>query len=147
MLQKIGRKLSNFAEKYIPEPFTLAVLLSFVTFSLVLFFTDTTAMETTQYWYKDFWSLLPFTTQMCMILVTGYALSTTPIAKVVIKRIAQYPKNTKEAVFIISFTSIFFGLINWGLAIVIGAFLTREIALQCQRRNIALHYPILGAAG
>ncbi|WP_372371485.1 short-chain fatty acid transporter [Candidatus Uabimicrobium sp. HlEnr_7] len=147
MLHELGKKLCTLAEKYMPEPFTLATIVTFFTYILATTFTPSSTIDVIEYWYKDFWSFLPFSMQMCIILVSGYALSTTNIVKQMICRIACWPNNTVQATFLISFTSIFFALINWGLALIIGAFLARQVAIEGRRKNISLHYPLLGAAG
>ncbi|BBM87879.1 short-chain fatty acid transporter [Candidatus Uabimicrobium amorphum] len=147
MLNNFSKKLCDLAEKYMPEPFTLATMITFFVCAIAVLFTPTTSTQVLEYWYKDFWSFLPFSMQMCMILVTGFALSTTTVVKKMIRYIARWPKNNVQATFVVSFISIFFGFINWGLALIIGAFLARQVAIEGRRKNISLHYPILGAAG
>jgi len=122
MLHKIGKKLCYLAEKYMPEPFTLAIFITFFISIITVVFTKSTTFQVAEYWYKDFWSFLPFSMQMCMILVTGYALSTTVPIKKVIQTIACLPTTNAQGAFVVSFTSIVFGFINWGLALIVGAF-------------------------
>ncbi len=38
-------------------------------------------------------------------------------------------------------------LITWGLGLVVGALLAREVAVQARRRGIKVHFPLLVAAG
>lgn len=38
-------------------------------------------------------------------------------------------------------------LINWGLGIIVGALMAREVGRSGYLRNIKMHYPLLGAAG
>lgn len=147
MLHNFSKKLCELAEKYMPEPFTLATMITFFVCAIAVLCTPTTSTQVLEYWYKDFWSFLPFSMQMCMILVTGFALSTTSVVKKMICYVACWPTNTAQAAFIVSFVSIFFGLINWGLALIIGAFLARQVAVETRKKGIAIHYPILGAAG
>jgi short-chain fatty acids transporter len=40
-----------------------------------------------------------------------------------------------------------FALVNWGLGLIVGALLAREMAVASKRRGLRVHYPLLGAAG
>ena len=38
-------------------------------------------------------------------------------------------------------------LLNWGLGLIVGALLAREVGKSCQSRGVRVHYPLLAAAG
>lgn len=50
-------------------------------------------MNIVEAWYGGFWSLLAFSMQMAMILVTGTILATAPLFK---KRIRKISIDSKE---------------------------------------------------
>lgn len=100
-----------------------------------------------KYWNQGFWALLSFGMQMCLILVTGHALATSPIVRKGIEKLAGVPKAQAGAVFLVALTAAVASLINWGLGIIVGALMAREVARSGQMRNIKMHYPLLGAAG
>jgi short-chain fatty acids transporter len=100
-----------------------------------------------QHWYKGFWELLAFAMQMCLILVTGHALATSPVIRRGIEHLAAIPKKQAGAVFLVGLTAAIAAWINWGLGIIVGALMAREVGRSAELRNIPVHYPLLGAAG
>ena len=42
---------------------------------------------------------------------------------------------------------IVFGLLNWGLGLIVGALLARDVGRSLQSRGIRAHYPLIAAAG
>ena len=78
-----------------------------------------------QHWYKGFWELLSFAMQMCLILVTGHALATSPIVRRGIEHLAEIPKHQTGAIFLVGLTAAIAAWINWGLGLVTGAMLVR----------------------
>jgi short subunit fatty acids transporter len=61
------------------SPFLFAILLTFLTLILGVIFTDNGPFAMLKHYNKGFWTLLTFSMQMCLILVTGYALATTRV--------------------------------------------------------------------
>jgi len=44
---------------------------------------------------KNFWTLVPFTMQMVMIIIGGYVVATTPVVNKLIQLLAKIPKTGK----------------------------------------------------
>jgi short-chain fatty acids transporter len=130
-----------------PDPMLFAILLTFVTFLLGLIFTKHGPFMLIQDWYNGFWALLTFGMQMCLILVTGHALATSPIARRSIEKLAEIPRHQAGAIFLVGLTAAIASWINWGLGIIVGALMAREVGRSGHLRNIKMHYPLLGAAG
>ena len=114
-----------------PDPFIFAILLSFLTFSLAWYLTPHNAVQIFGFWEAGLWNLLKFSMQMCLVLVTGYALASSKPVVFLIKTIAIIPKNSGSAAAMVCLVSVLTGFINWGLAIVVGALLAREVAKAC----------------
>ncbi|EGL82999.1 short chain fatty acid transporter [Caldalkalibacillus thermarum TA2.A1] len=57
-------------QRYLPDPFLLAVLLTFVVFLLGWGLTESTPINMLQYWGEGFWDLLAFAMQMSLVLST-----------------------------------------------------------------------------
>jgi short-chain fatty acids transporter len=147
MIRAMGRVFDKWARRWMPNPMLFAILLTFVTYILGLILTQSGPFQMIQHWYKGFWVLLTFGMQMCLILVTGHALATSPIARKGIEKLAGLPKAQAGAVALVALTAAIASLINWGLGIIIGALMAREVARSGHIRNIKMHYPLLGAAG
>ncbi len=145
-MQKLGASLSHWAEKFIPDPFIFALMLTLLTMILSAFFTHHSAFSIIGFWYRGFWDLLAFGMQMSLILITGYALATAPVMKKFVDVLAGFPKNTASAAMLIALVAVLTGYLNWGLAIVVAPLLARETARQAQKAGRRFHYPLLGAA-
>ena len=150
---KLGNKYIQWVEKYLPSPFIIALLLSGVTFlmALVYQFPDKglfqAGLDTATYWYSGFWELLSFTMQMAMILLLGYIVAVSPAVKQLINAIADKANNTAQAAAIVCFTTLIASFLNWGLCVIFGAILARQLALRFQEKGKAINYGLLAAAG
>ena len=54
-----------------PDPLSIAIMLSVFTLLVATLLTPFSISENTVFWGTGLWSLLSFTTQMCMILLGG----------------------------------------------------------------------------
>jgi len=147
MIRRMGEYFTGWAKKYMPDPFLFAILLTFLTFVLGLIFTKSGPLDMLKHWHKGFWSLLAFAMQMCLILVTGYALATTRVIRRAIDALADLPKTTAGAAYLICLVAIIAAYINWGLGLIVGALMARQVGLRAFEKGIPMHYPLLGAAG
>jgi short-chain fatty acids transporter len=147
MIRAMGGAFDRVARKWMPDPMLFAILLTFFTYLLGLVLTPSGPFEMIQHWYKGFWELLSFAMQMCLILVTGHALATSPVIRRGIEHLAGIPKKQAGAVFLVGLTAAVAAWINWGLGIIIGALMAREVGRSAELRGIPVHYPLLGAAG
>ncbi|AZR74828.1 TIGR00366 family protein [Anoxybacter fermentans] len=140
------QKMSNFfvklVQKYLPDPFIFAVLLTFIVFVMGLVFTDSGFMGMIQHWSDGFWKLLTFSMQMCLILITGHALASSPIVKKFLKKIADRCSSPGKAILITSVVALIASWIHWGFGLVTGALLAKEIAKKVK----GVDYPLLIAS-
>ena len=152
----ISKAVEAIFNKYLPSPFTIAVLLTIVTIFLALLFTkpDTIGfvgytVDILQYWEKGIWSssLLEFAYQMMLILVLGHVLVLSkPISNLIMK-ITRYCNNTATSAAIVACLTMLVAFFNWGLGLIFGALLARKVAEHAYSNNIKLNYPIIGASG
>lgn len=142
--------------RLIPDPFVLAIGLTFLTAILALTIPGTFAERTdalpvaiVKAWWgsNGLWKLLEFSMQMALVLVTGYALAASPPVRRLIGAVANVPTSTAKGAMLVAFVATATGLINWGLALIVGALLARAVGRSLERRNIPCHYPLLAAAG
>lgn len=116
--------------KYLPDPFLFAIILTFIVFLAGVAFTGQGFKDMMLNWANGFWGLLPFTMQMAMVLVLGNTMASAKIFKRGLKRIASTAKTPTRAIMITAFISAISCWINWGFGLVIGALLAKEIARQ-----------------
>lgn len=151
---KLTRIIENLFRRYLPSPFTIAVLLTLITLILALFFADIPASDNRwvtvfSYWESGIWNtgLLVFAYQMMLILVLGHVLVLSKPVERLIHRITALVSNTANAAFLVASTTMLVSFFNWGLGLIFGALLARKVAEYAQSKEIPLNYPLIGAAG
>ncbi|MDK2878088.1 MAG: short-chain fatty acid transporter [Thermoanaerobacteraceae bacterium] len=146
MIRKLGISLSNWSMRYIPDPSIFAVVLTFIAFLLGIFVTKSTPMQMVLNWYKGLWELLTFSMQMALMVITASAVSNAPLIKRWISNLASKPKNSKQAAYLVALVSCVTAIIHWGLGLIVGALLAKEVAKSFRKRQIAFEYGLIGAA-
>jgi short-chain fatty acids transporter len=147
MLARLGEVFSRWAERWVPDPFVLALALTLITL-LGGFALSGSIGAVLLGWYGGFSStpLLAFALQMCLILVTGQALASSPPVQRIVRAIARWPKRTPAAAGLVALIACVTGLIQWGLGAVVAAFVVREIAHSAAEDGRPMDIPVLGAA-
>lgn len=144
--QLLARPFVVFVERYYPDPFVFVVLLSALTFLLSLVLADATPAVALSAWGDGLPSLLSFTAQICITLLTAHALAHTDRVQTLLKRIGNIPNNAAGAYALVAFSAGIGSLIAWSLGLIVGATVAREVARQCSARGIRIHYPLLVAS-
>lgn len=156
MISKLGSTLSKLFCKTAPDPFVIAVGLTLLTAVLAVTVgyegqgsvADKSKLLLDSWRGGDgLWKFLAFGMQMCLILVTGHALAASKPVRKMIDALARIPKHAGSAAALVGFFAIVFGLINWGLGLIVGALLAREVARSLRSRGIRAHGALLAAAG
>lgn len=130
-----------------PSPFLFAIILTYVAALAAFLSEGSTPVQVALAWYDGFWSLLQFAMQMVIILVTGFVVAYHPRVRAGILRLVHLPKNGRQAVILVGIGSMLVGWISWGLGLIFGAILAREMGRVAARDGIAVHYPLLAVAG
>ncbi|HPF85198.1 MAG TPA: TIGR00366 family protein [Aminivibrio sp.] len=146
MFRKLGQSMAAWSFKYIPDPSIFAVLLTFIAFGLGMALTPSGPMDMVLHWYKGFWELLTFSMQMALMVITASTVANAPAIKKGISALASIPKNSKQAVYFVALVSVAVSIVHWGLSLVLGALLAREVGKSLKKRNMAFEYGLIGAA-
>ena len=144
--QLLARPFVIFVERYYPDPFVFVVLLSVLTFLLSMVLADATPAGALAAWGDGLPSLLAFTAQICITLLTAHALAHTDRVQVLLKRIGNIPDSAAGAYALVAFSAGIGSLIAWSLGLIAGATVAREVARQAVARGIRIHYPLLVAS-
>lgn len=115
-------------QRYLPDPFIFAVLLTFVVFLAGWWVTPAGPLEMVQYWGEGFWGLLEFSMQMVLILVTGYVLARADWIRRVLQGIAGSARTPGQAIVLTTLVSALASWLNWGFGLVVGALIAKEVA-------------------
>ncbi len=146
-IERMGHGISRSVEKWFPDPFIFAILLLFLVVILAGILEQRNPYLLMQDMYQGFWSFLTFAMQMCIILVTGYALAFHPRVRRGIAWLCTLPRNGKQAAALVACVACVFSWVNWGLGLIIGASIAREMGRQAYFRKMPIHYPVICAAG
>lgn len=113
--------------EYTPDPFLLCLFLTMLLFCLGVIFTPSSPQDMVLFWGNSFWALIQFTLQMVMILVGGYVIAIAPPSKLFLAKIASTVKTPGQAIVVITLVALTASFVNWGLGLVVGGILCREI--------------------
>lgn len=80
-MQKVSGFFVAIMQRYLPDPWLFAIVLTFVVFFMGIGFTGSSALDMVQFWGEGLFGLLEFSMQMVLILVTGYVLARTRIVR------------------------------------------------------------------
>src|SRR5262245_19220243 len=89
--------LGHVMERWVPDALTTAIVLMVVLVALSLP-AGGTLTQTVDAYYQGLWMLLGFTMQMTLILVLSLMLTTTPLFKNMVLRIARTPRTRIQVV-------------------------------------------------
>lgn len=136
---------SRFVERWMPAPLIFAVALTVIVVLMALLMTPATPVDVLSGWGDGLAGLLEFTTQMCLILLLGHALANTaPVRKGLIA-LGRLPRTAYQAYAWVTFVACAASMLTWGLALVVGGLLAREVAVQMRKRGVEVHFPLLVA--
>lgn len=159
VIASIGAWVSGVFRRCAPDPFVLALLLTLLTGALAMAFgysgqdmgLGARAAATMRAWGglegSGMWSLLAFSMQMCLVMVTGHALAESRPVASAITALAGAPRDGRSAAAMVALVACAAGIVNWGLGLVVGAILAREVGRSLARRGVPFSYPVLAAAG
>lgn len=142
MLSSVADRFSRLIQRYLPDAFVIAVLITLVVLLIGIALNPTEPQVILQGWGDGFWTYLAFTMQMVLLLMTGMTLASVPFINRGLIRLASLAKKPWQGYVLTFLVSASAYYINWGLAIVVGAIIAREIA----KINHKTHFPLLVAS-
>jgi short-chain fatty acids transporter len=142
ILQKFAIKVSDWSEKWFPDSYIFA-LLGVVIVAIASIAIGAPAKQVALSFGDGFWSLIPFTMQMCMLIVVGYVVSVSKPVGFLIQKLAHIPHSGRSAIVLVATVSLTVSLINWAMSTVLTALLV--IALS-KRKELNMDYRAAAAA-
>lgn len=139
-----------------PSPFTIAIILTLLTFVLAIIFQKpehkTTAnyiYELANFWENGIWNKggMVFAFQMMLMLVLGYLLALSKPIDYLLNKLVYFCDNTAKAAFTITFFTLIVSLFNWGFGLIFGAIFVKKVIDYASKNHLKIHPGILGAAG
>jgi short-chain fatty acids transporter len=140
-LARFGLSLADWSEKWFPDALVFALLGIVVVFIVGLLLGES-PYKMAVVGGKGFWTLIPFTMQMVMIIIGGYVLASTPAVYWCIQRLASIPSTPRGAIAFVALFSMLTSLVSWGFSLIFSGLLVRELV----RRVDGIDYRAVGAA-
>lgn len=138
MISRIGEKFTDLFQKYMPDSFVFALLLTLIVGICALIFMGSSPIDILIGWYDGFWELLEFGMQLSLIIVTGFSIALSPIIRKGIDNLTKFINTPRQVYFFVCLIALLLSVISWGW-IVVAAVLARELALRVKGVN----YPYL----
>ncbi len=148
VIRKMAEGSSRIVERYLPDAFLFAIILTVVAYGLAFFAVDpqSGAFKHAENilvtgWYGGFWGLLSFAMQMTLILMTGYGLAKTDLVDGLLTRAAAIPSSERSAVAFVPIVAALASFVHWGLGLVVGGIFARKVAEEIR----TIDFPIIVA--
>ncbi len=138
----ITRFFTRIAEKYLPDAFVLVALLTVLVYLLGLT-KGYSPTEVLDFWGNGFFSILTFTAQSTLMLVTGFALAHTPLVNRGLRAFARIPKNEVQVIIATTLVMMVCSWLSWGFGLIAGAIVAREMGIVHRGK---IHYPLVVAS-
>lgn len=140
-LERVALRFTELSERWLPDAFIFALIATVVVVIAGLTAGGASFGGIAVIWGKGFWSLIPFTMQMALIVITGTVVATAAPVQRFIDRIAGLPRSNRSAVVFVAIVAMVTSWFNWGFSLVFSAVLVRAIA----RRLPSVDYRTLAA--
>jgi short-chain fatty acids transporter len=142
LLARIALALATWCERWFPDAFVFAVL-AVAAVAAAALLNGAPPARVARAFGDGFWSLVTFTMQQVMVLVTGFVIASSPPAARLIDRIVAIPRDGRGAVAFIAVTTMLLSLVNWAISLMFGGLLVRAMA---RREHLAMDYRAAAAA-
>jgi short-chain fatty acids transporter len=143
MLNRMANFFVVLVQRYLPDAYLFAILLTFVAFVMALALTGKGFIDLIVMWGNGLYGIIAFAMQMILILVTGHCLASSKPVKSFLSTLASIPKDGTQAAMLNCFVAGIASFLNWGFGLVVAALLARELA----RRVEGTDYSFVVAAG
>ncbi|MPY24221.1 short-chain fatty acid transporter [Shewanella sp. YLB-07] len=130
MLANVSKPLVKLVDRYLPDPYIFVLMLSLMVLAAAVIIEGKTPLEAVNYWGDGFWSLLSFSMQMLLVLITGFMLASSPPVKKLLNYIAGFAKSASQAIILVTVVSLIASWINWGFGLVVGALFAKALACK-----------------
>jgi short-chain fatty acids transporter len=142
ILQRFALRVSDWSEKWFPDSY-IFTLLGVIIVAIAAIGIGAPAQDVAISFGDGFWSLIPFTLQMCMLIVVGYVVSVSKPVQLLIQKMARLPHSGRGAIVLVATVSLLISLINWAMSTVLTALLVIALA---QRKELNMDYRAAAAA-
>jgi short-chain fatty acids transporter len=138
MLNRLVAIFVRLVQRYMPDPFIFALLLSIATFALAWIAGPKGPLELASAWYGGIWKILEFAIQMVLVLCAGYALAQSALIGKALEAVASAARTPPRAVAITVVVAMAASFLNWGFGLVVAALCAKTMARRVRGLDFGL---------
>jgi short-chain fatty acids transporter len=127
-LERVALRFTDLAERWLPDAFIFALLATIVVVAAALTAGGASPAHVATTWGRGFWSLIPFTMQMALIVISGTVVATAAPVRRAIDRLAGIPRSNRGGAVFVALVAMVTSWFNWGFGLVFTAVLARAVA-------------------
>ncbi|MGQ1673023.1 short-chain fatty acid transporter [Acinetobacter baumannii] len=142
IFEKFALRISDWSEKWFPDSYIFA-LLGVIIVSVAALGIGAPIHDVATSFGNGFWSLIPFTLQMTMLIIVGYVVSVSKPVKFLIQKMARIPSSGRSAIVLVATVSLLISLVNWAISTILTALLVIALA---KRKELNMDYRAAAAA-
>jgi short-chain fatty acids transporter len=135
-------RIATAIGRIVPDAMSAAIIFLVVLVLAALLLGDSLT-TTADAFYRGLWMLLPFTMQVVLLLVLSAVLSTSPLFRRAIVRLAAVPSTRAQVLIVAVLATAIAGYFYWGLAIVLGPLAAVHVCRAAERKGIAVDFPFV----
>jgi short-chain fatty acids transporter len=142
LLAHLAQRCCNWSERWLPDSYAIAVLCVFIVATGALL--NGASISRVAISFGDgFWTLIPFTMQMMLVIVGSYVTADSPPVARLTRRLAALPRSSRAAILLVAVFGMLLSLVHWGLGMIFASLLVRALAA---RTDLRVDYRAAGAA-
>jgi len=157
-MQRLGAFFAKLSTRYLPDPMALACGLTVVVVLIAIAFPQSAVLSErgvvsraaaiADIWLDAVWNrgFLVFALQMCVVLLTGFALARAPMATRLLNMLSDLPRSARSAVTLVALVSCIGCWINWGFGLVLAGLLAARVTDSLKRRKVICSQALIVAA-
>ncbi|WP_151750386.1 short-chain fatty acid transporter [Acinetobacter seifertii] len=142
IFERFALRISDWSEKWFPDSYIFA-LLGVIIVSIAALGIGAPIHDVATSFGNGFWSLIPFTLQMTMLIIVGYVVSVSKPVKYLIQKMARIPSSGRGAIVLVATVSLLISLVNWAVSTILTALLVIALA---KRKELNMDYRAAAAA-
>ena len=142
IFERFALRISDWSEKWFPDSYIFA-LLGVIIVSVAALAIGAPIHDVATSFGNGFWSLIPFTLQMTMLIIVGYVVSVSKPVKYLIQKMARIPNSGRGAIVLVATVSLLISLMNWAVSTILTALLVIALA---KRKELNMDYRAAAAA-
>lgn len=123
ILAQCGLALTRWTERWVPDSWVIAVMLTLVVACLAVVVGGASAGAALDAWGRGLWTLLALTMQFTLMMVLAYACAVSPPVKRLFGWLASRPDplRPRQAVLLMAVVSTVTAWLNWAFSLVVTA--------------------------